>query len=87
MEKSGERKVVQREVRFLRKLLGMNRNSKRITVGSLASENSYTCRDKKRRFADAEIAVKNVFKNLINDEFVNDEPDTKTRIAYRCAPN
>jgi hypothetical protein len=53
----------------------------------LASEFSYTCGDKKRVFAQAKNAVKNVFKQLINDEFVNDKPDTKTRIAYRCAPN
>ncbi len=53
----------------------------------LASEFSYTCSDKKRVFAQAKNAVKKVFKQLINDEFVNDKPDTKTRIAYRCAPN
>lgn len=63
------------------------RNGKELDRSPLASEFSYTCSDKKRLFAQAENAVKKVFKKLTNDEFVNDKPDTKTRIAYRCAPN
>jgi len=62
-------------------------NVKELTQSPLASEFSYTCSDKKSLFAQAKSAVKEVFKLLINDEFVNDKSDTKTRIAYRCAPN
>lgn len=52
----------------------------------LASEFSYACKDKQKVFGQVKDAVTKVFKQLINDEFVNSEPDTKTRIAYRCAP-